>query len=201
MARLPGIRRQKQRGNALVLALVVMTALGTLATLTVFSVRGGLQTSSNDRNHSVALYAAESGAAVAMDYLRANLNASTGWTAYVTANNATPVSPPITGNNVANGTTGNPFGSDTGASYSVTILNNRDDSGFVGGIDADKRVVIHATGYGPSGAVAVVEWDVMSGTSSAQRPCNNLAQKGQAADNAGLSDCLGSVSGSTGATY
>ena len=193
--------RNRQRGNALVLALIIMTALGTLSTMTVFSVRGGIQASATDRNRSLALYAAESGAAVTMDYLRANLNASTGWGAYVSASNSAPVSPAVTGNNVASGVTGNPFTSDTGASYSVTILNNRDDTGFVGGIDADKRVVIHAVGYGPGGATATVEWDIVSGTSSAQRPCNNLAQKGQGADNAGLSDCLGTVSAGTGATY
>ena len=154
-----------------------MTALGTLSTMTVISVRGGIQTGATDRARGVALYAAESGAAVAMDFLRTHLNA------------------------IASGATGNPLGADTGASYTVTILNNRDDTGFVGGLDADKRVVIHAVGYGPGGATAAIEWDVVSGTSTAQRPCNNLAQKGQGADNAGLSDCLGAVSGNIGATY
>ena len=195
-------RRTPQRGNALVLALIVLTALGTLSALTVFSVRSGVQTGANDRAHSVALYAAESGAAVAMDFLRAHLSTTAGWTAYVSASNAAPVAPVgITGNAIANGVAGNPFGSDTGASYAVTILNNRDDTGFASGTDADKRVIIHAVGYGPGGAVAAIEWDVLSGTSSAQRPCNNLAQKGQAADNAGLADCLGSVSSGVTATY
>jgi hypothetical protein len=179
-----------------------MTALGTLSTMTVISVRGGIQTGATDRAHGVALYAAESGAAVAMDFLRTHLSSTAGWGAYISPSNTAPMTPlTIPGNTVASGATGNPLGADTGASYTVTILNNRDDTGFVGGIDADKRVVIHAVGYGPGGATAAIDWDVMSGTSTAQRPCNNLAQKGQGADNAGLSDCLGAVSGNTGATY
>ena len=66
--RLP--RRQRERGNSLVLAMIVLTALGTLSMLTLMSVRSGMQTSSGDRFRSTALYAAESGAAAAMDYLR-----------------------------------------------------------------------------------------------------------------------------------
>src|SRR5437762_1816408 len=75
--------RDRQRGNSLVLALIVMSALATLGSLTVVSVQSSLKTSTNDRSQTIALYAAESGAAYAMDFLRAKGD----WTPYLTPAN------------------------------------------------------------------------------------------------------------------
>jgi len=71
-------RRDRERGNSLVLAMIVLTALGALGALTVVSVQGGIASASSDRFHAIAVYAAESGGAAAMDFLRKNINLTTG---------------------------------------------------------------------------------------------------------------------------
>ena len=143
--------------------MIVMTALGTLSMLTVFSVRGGTQTVSADRFHAIALYAAESGAAAGMDFLRTNINASTGWQSFISASNSSVQSPSgIAGNGVTSGNSGNLFSNDQHAYYTVEIYNNHNDTGYAAGRDDDKRVVIRSTGYGPAGATAIVEWEIKS---------------------------------------
>ena len=186
----------------MLLALIVLGALGTLSALTVVSVRGGLATAGNDRYHSIAVYAAESGGAAAMDFLRKNINLSTGWTAYVSAKNTTPQQPAFTGNNQAIGSAGNVFSADTLAWYSVQVLNNRSDPGYTLGSDSDKRVVIRSTGYGPNGAVAVIEWD-LSGAAALGigRPCSVYSQKNEAEDDSGRNDCLGTINTGDSATF
>jgi hypothetical protein len=140
--------------------MIVMSALAALSGLTVLSVQGGLSTTSHDRFHGMATYAAESGCAAAMDFLRANLNAVTGWGAFVSPSNTAIVRPPFLGNDKLPGDPLNPFSTDQQSSYSVEILNNRADSGFVGGTDDDKRVIIRATGHGPQQAIAIIECEV-----------------------------------------
>jgi Tfp pilus assembly protein PilX len=91
--------RDPERGNSLLLALIVMSALATLGSLTVVSMQSSLQMSTNDRAQTIAMYAAESGAAVAMDFLRKNFDPSgtapfsgaTSWGAYCAANNQPPL--------------------------------------------------------------------------------------------------------------
>ena len=51
------------------------------------SVQGGIATTGNDRFHAIAQYAAESGGASAMDFMRKNYNHTTFWSAYVEPNN------------------------------------------------------------------------------------------------------------------
>ncbi|MGE0869917.1 MAG: hypothetical protein AB7P03_15230 [Kofleriaceae bacterium] len=193
-------RRNPQRGNSLVLALIVLSALGTLAMLTVVGVRGGLRATANDRFHAMAMYAAESGGAAAMDYLRANISASSKWSAFVDPCPAG--TDPLTvarfeanipGNNVAHGTTGNPFSTDNPARYYVVIYNNRADSGLVAGDDMDARVVIRSTGYGPDGAVAIIEWEVTTQVASTSKPCQVYAQESQSETNSGTNDCIGTI--------
>jgi len=187
-----------------VLAMIVLTALGTLSLLTVFSVRGGIETSANDRFHAMAEYAAESGAAAGMDYLRANLDPNFGWKAYVTPSNSLPLvdmTGKIVGSNVLPGVAGNPFSSDVAAWYVVTIYNNRSDTGFVAGTDDDKRIVMRSTGYGPNGAVAIIEWEIKSNAAAATRPCPTYGQKGLSEDNSGRNDCLGTIDTSQSAVY
>ena len=182
--------------------MIVLSALGTLSALTVVSVEGGLATTGNDRFHAIAVYAAESGGAAAMDFLRKNVNLSTGWTTYVSANNASPPQPNLPGNNLANGVAGNLFSSDILGWYSVQILNNRDDTGFATGADNDKRVVIHSTGYGPNGAVAVIEWDITAeNVTGLGRPCSVYAQRNESEDDSGRNDCLGVINTSDTATF
>lgn len=186
--------RAPERGNSLILAMIVLTALGTLSALTVVTVSSGVATTANDRFHASAVYAAESGGAVAMDFLRRNINQATGWKAFVSPNNASPVQPNLPGNNLGFGVAGNLFSADIQGWYSVQIRNNRSDSGFATGDDNDRRVVIHATGYGPNGAIAVIEWEVAAqNVTGLGRPCSLYAQKDESEDGNGRNDCLGTI--------
>jgi hypothetical protein len=194
--------RNSQRGNSLVLAMIVLSALGMLSTLTVVSVKGGISTAGNDRFHAIAVYAAESGGAAAMDYLRKNVNLTTGWKAYISPRNASPPQPGLPGNNQMDGTSGNLFSADIQGWYSVQVLNNRGDTGFVSGDDNDKRVVIRSTGYGPNGAVAVIEWEITAqNVTGLGRPCSVYAQRNESEDDSGRNDCLGAINTSDTATF
>jgi len=190
-------RRDRQRGNSLVLALIIMSALGTLGMLTLASVTGGLQTAGTDRFHAIAMYAAESGGAAAMDYLRGVVDPTTGFTAVLQSPDASA----ITGNDRAPGATGNPFSTELHASYHVEISNNRGDSGYATSTDTDRRVVIRSTGHGPDGAAAIVEWDVQVAGGRVTRPCPVYSQKGQSEDNSGRNDCLGTIDTSQSGSF
>jgi hypothetical protein len=175
------------------LALVALVSLGGLTTL---SVQGGLASSGHDRFRAIALYAAESGAAMGMDYLRRRVDAATGWAAFVSPGNSTPQSPvDLPGNNAAPGQVENPFDPALKAWYQVQILNNVNDPGFTGGSDDDNQIILRVTGYGPNGAMAQIEWDVRAGgTIGLGRPCPTYAQGNIDADGAGLNECMGTIS-------
>jgi len=163
--------RDRQRGNSLLLALIVMSALATLGSLTVVSMQSSLKTSTNDRTQAIALYAAESGAAVTMDYLRRRFTATvaikTSWFDDVVPNNVNvpyiPQSRLPSNRALPSDTTNNLFSPDQNAWYEVQLFNNRDDVGFGAGgstNETDGVVIIRSTGHGPQGAVAIIEWEV-----------------------------------------
>jgi hypothetical protein len=192
-------------------ALIALTGLVTLAGITVLSVQGGIATSAADRFNAIALYAAESGAAAGMDYLRKNLVISAGGTGttrtfpttFVSASNAAPPQlPDIPGNNKLPGDPANLFSPSMQAWYTVELLNNRGDSGYATGLDTDGDLIIRATGHGPDGATAQVEWEINgNGALSANTPCPAYAQKDMAENGAGVNDCLTTVNSTTTATY
>jgi type II secretory pathway pseudopilin PulG len=138
----------------MVVMLIVLVALGTIAGLTVISVQGGSAQASTQRFSAMALYAAESGAAAAMSWLR---------TQYSDADHFTPVlgqSPEaLPGNGVHPGERGNLLSDDQQGWYEVTLLNNPNDPGGRNS-DTDSIVVIQVTGHGPSGAMRRLEWEV-----------------------------------------
>jgi hypothetical protein len=151
----------------MVLALIVLSALGTLGSLTVVSVQGVLKASTNDRSAAIARYAAESGAAAAMDALRRHYDLTRKWSALVHQFNSDPVLPLATSVLPSNGalptTPNNLFSPDQNAWFSVAILNNANDIGFsdpTGSNDLDGQVIIQSTGHGPQGAMAIIEWEV-----------------------------------------
>jgi hypothetical protein len=198
----PPAVRVPERGNSLVLALIVLAALGTLSGLTLVSVQGGLGAIASERGHTIATYAAESGGAAAMDFLRKNINLASGWTAYVSPSNASPPQPNIPGNNQDVGAAGNPFSLDMQGAYQIEILNNPSDPGFAAGQDTDKRVTIRATGYGPDGATAVLEWELTGqSVTGLGRPCSVYAQRAESEDDSGRNDCLGVINTSDTATF
>ncbi len=198
----------RERGNALLVALIALTGLISLAGLTVLSVQGGIATSSAERFNSIALYAAESGAAATVDYLRKNITFTgtpprgTFPTTFVSpSNNAPPMLTDIPGNMKQPGDPLNLF--HLNAWYEVALYNNRSDvGGFAAGTDTDGQLIIRSTGHGPDGATAQVEWEINGNqATSPTSPCPSYAQKDMAENGAGANDCLAAVSAGTTATY
>lgn len=188
----------------MIVALIALTGLVTLGSLTVLSVQGGIAAVGHDRHKSVALYAAESGAAAAMDFLRSNVKSvPIYFSELVEPDNISPQRPTgIVGNLALPGAAGNLFSLDMNAWYEVEILNNRDDPGYAVGDDNDERVIIRATGHAANGAMAQVEWQVRANAvTGLGRPCPTYAQKGMAEDGAGRNDCLSTVVSTDVATY
>lgn len=134
-----------------------MSSLATLGSLTVVSVQSSLKASTNDRAGSIAMYAAESGIALAIDYLRANWNAPGDWSPFVAG---TGVVLPFVRNTAVPGSADNPFTADQNAWFKVETFNNRLDPGFGGGPDTDDQIVLRSTGHGPQGSVAIVELEI-----------------------------------------
>jgi hypothetical protein len=138
----------------MVVMLIVLVALGTIAGLTVISVQGGATQTSTQRFSAMALYAAESGAAVAMDWLKSQ---------YTPADKFTPVlgqAPDrLPGNGVQPGQGGNLLSADQQGWYQVTLVNNAGDPGG-SNVDTDSIVVIQVTGHGPNDAMRRLEWEV-----------------------------------------
>lgn len=169
----PRAPRDRQRGNSLLLALIVMSALATLGSLTVVSTQSSLKTSTNNRAQTIAMYAAESGAAVAMEFLRHHFDPNTAntfsdWSAYLTQSNANvglvPTSDiPSNGVRPGDPSGNNLFSADQNAWYEIQLYNNRNDPKFndaPGQCDGDGRLIIRSTGHGPQGSVAIIEWEV-----------------------------------------
>jgi hypothetical protein len=192
-----------QRGNAMVIALIALTGLITLGSLTVLSVQGGLASSGHDRFQAIALYAAESGAAATVDYLRKVHDPQSHWGDYVDPPGVTPTpSSSIPGNQRLPGDSENLFSPGMQAWYEVVLLNNPDDDGYGLGTDLDSRVIIRSTGHGPNGTVAIVEWEIKAPDANLiARPCPSYGQRGMAEDGAGRNDCLTNVASGDTATY
>ena len=191
-------RRDTQRGSVIIVAMLALVALISLGGLAALSAQSGIAGSGHDRFRHVALYAAESGAAAGMDFLRRNIQVPGFWSALVSPNNDDPQKPAgIAGNGVEPGEEGNLFSPEMNAWYEVEVLNNSDDSGFAAGTDDDAQVILRVTGYGPNGTVAQVEWEVRSsGVGSRGRACASGGQLGQSEDGAGRNDCLQDIEGS-----
>lgn len=187
----------------MIVAMLALVALISLGTLTALAVQSSSATSGHDRFKAISLYAAESGAAAGMDWLRQNVDLADGWTAFVSPNNATPQSPTdIPGNGIQPGQAGNLFSDDMLAWYEVTILNNIGDANFATGTDSDIRVILQVTGHGPNGATSQIELDVDgSGLPGIERPCPVYGQKGMAEDGAGRNDCLTAIESTDVATF
>ena len=159
-ARMTSWRRDHQRGNSLLLALIVMSSLATLGSLTVVSVQSSLKASTNDRAGSIAMYAAESGIALAIEFLRTNWTGPGSWMTYIRPSNSPKVFPPFPSNGAQPTSTDNPFGADQNASFQVETLNNRGDTGYLLGTDDDDQILLRATGHGPQGSVAIIECEI-----------------------------------------
>lgn len=151
----------------MIVMMIVLVGLGTIAGLTVISMQSSSATTNNSRFSTIAVYAAESGAVAAMDYLRKNTGTPAGPPKYLsafvtTSNTAVVPNLAIPGNDVLTGGPGNLLSADQRSSYTVLILNNRSDPNFAAGadMDSDGIVTLHVTGRGPNGSIAELEWEI-----------------------------------------
>lgn len=142
----------------MVVMLIVLVALGTIAGLTVISVQGGSAQTSAHRFSAMALYAAESGGAAAMVWLR-NQPFATGPERFA-GNLFTQSVADIPGNGILPGQGGNLLSVDQQGWYEVTLRDNPSDPDGNPDTDGDGIVVVQVTGHGPNGAVKRLEWVV-----------------------------------------
>jgi hypothetical protein len=209
---MPPLRpRDRQRGAALALTLIAITALLGLGAITVMSVHSEIAATAQSRFNYYALYAAESGAAAGMEFLRNNCRTMTGFTTWVTWNNKDPLKPDaIIGNKLKPGDNGNLFASSRDMWYEVAIYNNLDDPGLapvdgdlnpIAPADTDFTVVLHSTGYGPDNTVATVELSVKSPGCVANFCASDFAQKGVSSLNDANNACAARVTSGTMRTF
>jgi hypothetical protein len=190
--------RPPEQGSALVIILVMMVGLLAVAGSAANSVRSSLAAGTFDRFHSMALAAAESGIAAGMHFLRESFDSTQRWTALVSPANDTPLTPTgIIGNDAEPGNPGNPFSTPFLASYTVSVLNNASDPGFVEGTDSDARIILRSVGHGPDGALVILEAEIAGGGLATSATCSSYGQEGQSESGSGRQDCLGVVSGSS----
>lgn len=190
-----------QRGSVMVVAMVTLSGLLAVAALTLVKVKRGLNASSQSRFQSMALFAAESGIAAGMNFLRAN-NASGDFDAVI---DQTPIGiNGIAGNTIAAGDVGSVFSADVEMSYTVSILNNPDDPQFAIDPldDSDNIVILHVVGRGPGNSMVVLEVETRGAISNTGgRPCPGYAQGNISEDGAGRNDCLNTVDSTVMETY
>lgn len=197
-----------QRGNIIVIAVVVMASLIGVAGIAAMSVQSNIASSSTDRAKVIALYSAESGAIAAMSVLHSTYSISTKWQSWFdTATRDTQTTTiPANGQSACQGVSGEDcneyFTPDQQARYEVEIFNNPTDPGAVWdaasqaflGTDTDGRVVIRSTGYGPNNATARIEWEVGNPDGAINTTdCPTYAQRGMSELGSGSNRCMGTV--------
>jgi len=187
----------------MLVAMTTLSGLLAIATVTLVKVKRGIKASSQSRFQSVALFSAESGVSAGMDFLRSNSDPTTYYTSLVSANNSTIQSPTgIAGNAIASGATGSLFTGDIPMSFTVSILNNEDDTGYAAGTDDDGIVILRSVGRGPGTSMVEIEVKVEgANVLNTSRPCPGYAQKGIAEDGAGRNDCLGVIDSAIKTTF
>ncbi len=189
-------RAVRERGSVMLVALVILVALLGLAGYAAVSIQQTTAQTGHDRHEQVALYAAESGVAAGIEFLRRHYDENDHWSAFVSPHNENPPSPDgIRGNRAKPGEPDNIFREDSGAWYEVSIYNHIGDPQLPSGIDSDARVLVHAVGYGPNDTSVSLEVEIRGAgaVSLSGRPCPGYAQRGIAEDGAGRHDCLDAV--------
>jgi hypothetical protein len=139
----------------MVVMLIILVALGTIAGLTVISVQGGSAQTSAQRFSAMALYAAESGAASTMVWLKTRPFNAGRFTSVLTAGVTD-----IPGNGILPGQAGNLLSGDQQGWYEVTLRDNANDPSANAAQDDDGIIIIQVTGHGPNGAMKRMEWEV-----------------------------------------
>ena len=164
--------------------------------MALLASRGEVGAAGVQRLHTQALYAAESGASVGMDFLRTACTPEELFSALVEPNNTSPQTPEdIQGNGLPAGQ--NLFSADSELSYRVTILNNANDPGFAAGTDRDGLVVLRVVGMGPDRSQAMIEMEVLGDECLATACRTDYVQRGITARNDSLAACASRVTSNT----
>ncbi|MFH0902802.1 MAG: pilus assembly PilX N-terminal domain-containing protein [Pseudomonadota bacterium] len=179
-----------ERGSALLITMVTLVALLGVGSAALLATLAEIRSAGRTRSSQAALYAAESGMAVAMENLRSLCDATALFSGLVEPNNVNPQQPTtILGNNIQPGLAGNLFTTSTGEWYQVAILNNSTDSGLAAGNDTDGILTVRITGFGPGGARVILEMDLES-TNCAQTACETeFAQRAMTSRNDARAIC------------
>ena len=176
-----------ERGATLIVALIAIVALLGIGMVTLLSVRSDTVAAGSDRFQTMALYAAESGVAAGMDYLRQNCpTTSAGFTSFL---GTTPTA--ITGNNVQSGGAGYPFTTGSKTYYQVSIKNNASETSET--VDADYTVVLRSVGYGPNSTQVVLEVEVESPDCDPSDCQTGYAQGFNNASNDNTANCVSAI--------
>jgi hypothetical protein len=192
-----------ERGAALTLTLIAVSALLGLGALTLLSVQTELSSAGQSRFNQAALYSAESGVAAGMDFLRNNCSTQTGvggglFTPWMSPANSSPQKPVnIVGNGLKPGVSGNVFSPDADVWYEVSILNNREDQGFAAGTDNDGTAILHVVGHGPDQTVVTLEVEVQNTSCLATFCEQEYAQRNVTARNDANAACSARVTSGT----
>lgn len=182
--------RNPERGSILVVSLIALVALLGIGVVTMLAVRSDTSASGNDRFQQISLYAAESGVAAGIEFLRNNCSAVILYSEFVEPNNVNPQEPVgIVGNNMLPGQTGNQFDPNTRAWYRAVVKNNEQDPGYATGDDQDGIVRLEVTGFGPNDTRTMLRLDMQSPACIAQLCDADYAQRGVNARNDMLAVC------------
>jgi hypothetical protein len=190
----------RERGAALTLTLIAVSALLGLGALTLMSVQTELSSAGQSRFTQAALYSAESGVGAGMEFLRSNCVPQAGqmFTPWVTPSNSSPLKPVnIVGNSIRPGVSGNVFSADSDVWYEVSILNNVEDPGFATGVDNDGTVILHVVGHGPDQTVVTLEVEVRNDNCLATFCEQEYAQRNVTARNDANAACSARVTSGT----
>src|SRR5262245_48617200 len=94
-------RRRGERGAAMIVVMTVMLTLAGVAAITLVGVQSEMRSAGSTRFRQAALYAAESGVASGMDFLRGRCNATTRFSDWVEPSADDPQQPTeIVGNGI-----------------------------------------------------------------------------------------------------
>jgi Tfp pilus assembly protein PilX len=179
-------KRDPEKGAALVLTMITIAALLGLGAVTLLTMQAELVSSGQTRFQAQALYAAESGVAAGIDYLRNSCSPTEMFSASISPGNAAPPTPPadqLLGNGIKPGETGSLFGASSQLWYDVSILNNINDTGLADGIDSDGVVILRSTGHGPDNATVALEVEVVGADCIGKFCAQEFAQRNITARN------------------
>jgi hypothetical protein len=186
--------RDPEKGAALIVALVALVALLGIGGVTILAVQSETRSSGSDRFTQAAMYAAESGAAAGMEYIRNNCSITDLFSDFVEPNNVNPQKPAdLFGNMKQPGDAQNPFTAGSQLWYEVTLLNNPGDGGFTLGEDHDGIIMLQIVGHGPNGAQATLQLDLQNTLCLANFCEIEFAQRGVTSRNDAVAACSAQV--------